>query len=362
TKAKGKPWLVSVKESRRFMIDCFKAVKVPEDHAVAQAELLVGADIRGHFSHGMNRLEMYVNDLDKNATDGCVEPEILSETKATAWVDGHNGLGAVVGNFCMDLAIDKAFDVGVGWVCAKGSNHYGMAGWYVLKAMEMGLVGMSMTNTSPLMAPTGGKKAALGTNPISMGAAAANCDGFLLDMATTAVAVGKIEIQRRKAASIPAGWALDPDGKVTKDAELAFKTGCLMPLGGAEATSGYKGYGLGAMVDILSGVMAGAKYSTQVRSWTHQGADIAADLGHVFIAVDPSCFAPDFDKRLSDFNARLRCTEKADPSTPVLLAGDKEKNNIIAIEETGGIQYLENQLKTCEHLAKRLKIKPLKFT
>ncbi|XP_034102285.1 uncharacterized oxidoreductase YjmC isoform X1 [Drosophila albomicans] len=361
TDAKKKPKLVSIKESRRFMIDCFKAVCVPEDHAVAQAELLVGADIRGHFSHGMNRLEMYVNDLATNATDGKAEPEILSETKATAWVEGHNGLGAVVGNFCMDLAIDKAFDVGVGWVCAKGSNHYGMAGWYVLRAMEMGLVGMSMTNTSPLMAPTGAKKAALGTNPLSMGASADNCDGFLLDMATTAVAVGKIEMQRRKAAPIPAGWALDPNGKVTTDAELAFKTGCLMPLGGAEDTSGYKGFGLGAMVDILSGVMAGAKYSTQVRSWTHHGADIEADLGHVFIAVDPSCFAPDFGKRLSDFNSRLRGIEKADPCKPVLIAGDKEKKNLETIEEAGGIEYLENQLKTCEALAKKLKIKPLKF-
>jgi len=271
------PKLVAVAESRRFMIDCFKAVKVPQAHAEAQADLLVAADHRGHFSHGMNRLEMYINDLAINSTDGGAVPKILKETPATAWVDGLNGLGAVVGNYCMDLAIKKAKTVGVGWVCAKGSNHYGMAGWYAIRAMEQGLVGMSMTNTSPLMAPTRAKEAALGTNPLSLGANATNGDKFLLDMATTAVAVGKIEIQRRKGAPLPDGWAQDPNGAVTNDAELGFSTGCLMPLGGSELTSGYKGYGLGAMVDILTGVMSGANYSTQVRKWTHAGADSAAD-------------------------------------------------------------------------------------
>ncbi|EDV98661.1 GH12133 [Drosophila grimshawi] len=353
--------LVAVDESRRFMIDCFMAVKVPEENARAQADLLVAADYRGHFSHGMNRLEMYINDLAINSTNGAAEPQVLKETPATAWVDGCNGLGAVVGNYCMDLAIKKAKTVGVGWVCAKGSNHYGMAGWYAMRAMKQGLVGMSMTNTSPLMAPTGAKEAALGTNPLSLGAPASNSDQFLLDMATTAVAVGKIEIQNRKGAPLPDGWAQDPNGNVTNDAKLGFATGCLMPLGGSELTSGYKGYGLGAMVDILSGVMAGAKYSTQVRKWTHAGANSAADLGQVFIAVDPNCFAPEFEERMTDFNSRLRNTTPTDPKKPVLLAGDKEKNNMKAVDAAGGIQYLENQLKTCAALAEKLKIKPLSF-
>ncbi|ALC44997.1 CG10512 [Drosophila busckii] len=355
------PKLVAVEESRRFMIDCFKAVGVPEAAAVAQAELLVAADHRGHFSHGMNRLEMYINDLKINSTDGGAVPKVLKETPATAWVDGANGLGAVVGNYCMDLAIKKAKTVGVGWVCARNSNHYGMAGWYALRAMEHGLVGMSMTNTSPLMAPTHAKTAALGTNPLSLGAPGANGDNFLLDMATTAVAVGKIEIQRRKGAALPDGWAQDPEGNMTNDAELGFKTGCLMPLGGSELTSGYKGYGLGAMVDILSGVMAGANYSTKVRKWTHAGADSAADLGQVFIAVDPNCFSPDFAEHMSDFNTRLRSSEPTDPKKPVLLPGDKEANNMKSVDAAGGIQYLENQLNTCASLAERLNIAPLKF-
>lgn len=298
--------LVKVDESRRFMVDCFTAVKVPREHAEQQADLLVAADYRGHFSHGMNRLEMYINDLDKNSTDGAVRPKILKETPATAWVDGQNGLGAVVGNYCMELAIKKAKNVGVGWVCAKRSNHYGMAGWYTNRAMEEGLIGLSMTNTSPLMAPTRSKEAALGTNPLALGAPAKNGDKFLLDMATTAVAVGKIEIQRRKNARLPDGWAQDPTGNVTNDADLAFETGCLMPLGGSEITSGYKGYGLGGLVEVLCGVMAGANYSTHVRKWTHTGANTEANLGQVFIAVDPNQFADGFEERMTDMNGILR--------------------------------------------------------
>ena len=144
---------------------------------------------------------MYINDLHKNCTNGNVIPEILKETPASAWVDGKNGLGAVVGNFCMDLAIKKAKEVGVGFVVAKGSNHYGIAGWYSMRAMQQGMIGMSMTNTSPLMSPTRSKEAALGTNPLSLAAPAQNGDSFVLDMATTAVAVGKIEMQVRKGES-----------------------------------------------------------------------------------------------------------------------------------------------------------------
>lgn len=343
------------------MIDCFLGVNVPNDHAVAMAELLVAADVRGHFSHGMNRLEMYINDLQLSATDGSAVPTIINETPATAWVDGRNGLGAVVGNYCMDLAIKKAKEVGVGWVCARNSNHYGMAGWYAQRAVQKGLVGMSMTNTSPLMAPTRSKQAALGTNPLSLGAPAGKDDKFMLDMATTAVAVGKIEIQRRKGEPIPDNWAQGPDGNQTNDAELAFGTGCLMPLGGGEVTAGYKGYGLGAMVDILTGVMAGANYSTKVRKWTQTGADTAADLGQVFIAVDPNCFAPHFETRMCDFVSRLRNCEPKDPSEPVIIPGDKEQQNMNRVSKAGGIQYLENQLKTCEALAERLNIKPLSF-
>lgn len=289
------------------MYDCFIACKAPEKHADLMADLLTTADYRGHFSHGMNRLEWYVNDLLTETTDGAAEPKILKESPATAWVDGCNGLGAVVGKFCMDLAVKKAKNIGVGWVCVKRSTHYGIAGWHTLNAEKQGLIGISMTNTSPALCPTRSTRAALGTNPISVAAPATDGDNFVLDMATTAVALGKIEMQRRKGESIPAGWAQDPHGQVTTDADIAINAQCLMPLGGTETTSGYKGFGLSAMVELFCGISAGSDIATNIRRWTISGIkEEEANLAHVFIAVDPNCFAPGFEDRVSEFSGIIR--------------------------------------------------------
>ncbi|XP_058838917.1 uncharacterized oxidoreductase YjmC isoform X2 [Topomyia yanbarensis] len=355
------PRLVAVEEARRFMEACFVKSNTPPAHAKQMADLLVEADYRGHFSHGMNRLEMYINDLHKNACNGAAVPTVLNEMPAAAWVDGNNGLGAVVGNFCMDLAVKKAKEVGVGWVCAKRSNHYGIAGWYTLRAMKEGCIGISMTNTSPLASPTRSKEAALGTNPLSVGAPAENGDGFVLDMATTAVAVGKIEMQRRKGEPIPVGWAQDPTGHPTTDANVAFDTGCLMPLGGTELTSGYKGYGLSTMVEVFCGIMAGSNYATKVRKWTHAGADSEADLGQCFVAINPACFAPGFETRMSDLNSILRNMPKTDETKPVLVAGDPERNHMKKVDQEGGLAYHENQIKTCNQLSERLGVDPIAF-
>lgn len=303
---------VSTKEARRFAIKCFVANgRAPECHATAMADALVGADYCGHFSHGLNRLEMYLNELDRRTADGWAVPKILNETLATAWVDGCNGLGMVVGNWCMDLAVAKAQQVGIGLVCCKGSNHYGMAGWYTQRAEELGLIGMSMTNSSPSMAPTRSTQAALGTNPIAFAAPGVNGDGFRLDMATTAAALGKIELKIRNEERCPVGWAQDSNGVATTDPKIAWHANCLMPLGGDEATAGYKGYGLAAMVEIMCGVLGDAAFGRNIRKWTLDGGESAADLGQMFMAIDPLVFAPGFPERLSALNAQFRS------STPV---------------------------------------------
>ncbi|KAF5303720.1 hypothetical protein FQR65_LT00864 [Abscondita terminalis] len=349
--------LIAIEEARRFMIDCMKAVDTPTKHAEALADLLVEADYRGIFSHGMNRLGMYVNDVKSGSCDSKAVPKILQETPATAWVDGQNGLGAVVGNFCMNLAIQKAKNVGVGWVCAKGSNHYGIAGKYALMAMEEGLLGMSFTNTSPFMSPTRSKTAALGTNPLSLAAPGENGDSFILDMATTTVAVGKVEMQKRKNQPIPHGWAQDRNGQSTTDAFEAYDAACLMPLGGLEMNSGYKGYGLGMLVEIFCGILSGSLYGPNIRKWGST-ADVA-NLGQCFIAIDPKCFAPGFENRMSDLMNHLHNMEPADPSKPVLVAGDPEKAHKIMVDKIGGVRYVKNQMETCSRLADELNILPL---
>uniref|UniRef100_A0A1B0FEW5 Malate dehydrogenase n=1 Tax=Glossina morsitans morsitans TaxID=37546 RepID=A0A1B0FEW5_GLOMM len=349
--------LVSVAESRRFMIDCFKISGVPQHHAEQQADLLVAADYRGHISHGLNRLQHYLNDLSTKSADGTAVPKILKESPATAWVDGCNGLGAVVGNFCMDLAIEKAKKVGVGWVCAKNCNHYGMSGWYPWRAMKEGLVGISMSNASPIMAPTGAKEAALGTNPISV-AAQAEDDQFLLDIATAATSLGKIEIKRRKGEKIPEGWLQNTEAASTNDLEKKSKDDIVMRFGG---DSGHKGYGLSVVVEILSGVMAGANFSTKIRKWSPTDTNQRANLGQLFAAIDPCYFDPNFKANLADLTCRLRKSQPIDPKKPVLVPGDMEAAAMKAVDEAGGIKYLPDQLKACEELAQCLKVNPLSF-
>lgn len=349
--------VTTIDEARRFMIDCFKAAGTPQEHAEIVTDNLLEADYRGHYSHGMNRLEMYIRDIQGGMCDPKATCKVDKETVATALVDGNNGLGAVVGKYCMDLAIKKAKDAGIAMVVAHGSNHYGIAGIYSIQAINQGLLGMSFTNTSPFMAPTRAKQAALGTNPLSLGAPAVNGDSFVLDMATTAVAVGKIELARRKGVPIPDGWALNNEGQVETDPDAAYKAAKLMPVGGTEINSGYKGYGLGMLVEIFCGILSGSKYGPFVRKWGAHSE--VADLGQAFIAINPKAFADGFEERMSDLMSYLRNMEPSDPSKPVLVHGDPERTHMEKVDKDGGFLYVQNQHDTNAKLAEELEVKPM---
>ncbi|KAJ0173991.1 hypothetical protein K1T71_010137 [Dendrolimus kikuchii] len=350
---------VKTSEAYRFMVDCFEAVGTPTEAAEQQAELLIQADKIGHSSHGLNRLEYYINDITMGACIPNNEPKILKENLSTAWVDANNVLGATASHFAMDIAIKKAKETGVGWVTVKGSNHNGIAGWWAQKAAKQGLLGMAFTNTSSLLTPTRSKQPALGTNPISVVAPASQGETFYLDMATTAVAVGKIEMQRRKGEPIPNGWAQGPDGKETNDPYVALDTGCLMPLGGGETTSGYKGYGLSAMVEIFCGISSGARYGHHIGPWTHSEVGVPNNLGHCFVAIDPENFAPGFGNRLTESIQHWRKLEPTDPNVPVLAPGDKEKMAEKEANIRGTVSYVPQQIESSAALAKRLRVKPM---
>ncbi|CAG9826511.1 unnamed protein product [Diabrotica balteata] len=356
-KTKEKQIITPLKEAKRFMIDCFKAVGCNQTHAEIVADNLLEADYRGHYSHGMNRLEMYLKDVKSGLTLPNIVPTIDQETVATAVVNGNNGFGAVVGQYCMNLAMEKAENTGIGLVVCHHSNHYGIAGIYALQAIKKGLIGFSATNTSPLMVPTRATKSALGTNPISLGVPANDGDSFVLDMATTAVALGKIEIQRRKGEPIPQGWALNKEGKVETDSSVAYKATRLLPLGGEELNSGYKGYGLGMFVEILCGILSGSSYGPNIRNWTDFGKE--ANLGHAFMAINPKVFAPGVENRMSDLMNSLRNMEPADPNLPVLAHGDVERHHMEKVHKDGGLSYVQNQHDTNKRLAENLKISPM---
>ncbi|CAJ0581684.1 unnamed protein product, partial [Mesorhabditis spiculigera] len=348
--------VVEKAEMRRFMMDCLAKAGADHGHAEQLAEVLVEGDYRGHYSHGLNRLGMYVSDLEKKVCKGSGEPEILKERAGTAWVDGHNLLGPVVGNFCIDLAVKKAKEAGVGWVVAKGSNHFGIAAWYSMRAMKEGMMGLSFTNTSPISYPTRSAKPALGTNPLSLAAAGNAEDSFVLDMATTTVAVGKIEIAARKEMQVPETWGVAAGGKHTTDPQEILDGGGVLPLGGPELSGGYKGYGLAALVEIFCGIMGGAHWGPNVRRWMSTSGD--ADLGQCFIAVDPEAFAPGFPDRMQQFMDTMRGLPEADEGKAVEVAGDSEKRHEQLCDRLGGISYHPNQIKFAHELADKLGVEP----
>ncbi|XP_013137126.1 PREDICTED: uncharacterized oxidoreductase YjmC-like [Papilio polytes] len=352
---------VPVEEVIRFSTDCFKALGVNAKAACQQADMLYQADRIGYFSHGLNRLEFYVNDVKNGACTPNKQPKVEKETVSMAWVNANNVFGSTASHFSMDLAIKKAKCSGVGWVCVKESNHYGIGGYWAMKAAKQGLMAFALSNSSPLLVPTRSKKAVLGTNPIAFVAPGCDDDYFYLDFATTAVSMGKIAFYARKGRKLPDGWALGPNGKMTNDPKEAMKARQLMPLGGTESSSGYKGYGLAAMVEVLCGITAGSKYGHHIRSWVLSNkSGGSANLGHAFIVMDPHQFAPGFKERVSECLSYWRNMEPADPKLPVIAPGDMEKLVGGKTDREGTITYIKRILEHSRKIAKDLKVKPLK--
>ena len=256
-------------------------------------------------------------------------PIVLTETASSAHLDGQNLIGVVSADFAMDLCIKKAENQGISIVSLKNANHFGIAGYYGLKALEKNLIGLAFTNTSPMVVPTRSKTPGLGTNPISFFA-----NDFNLDMATSTVALGKIEMKRREKQPCPEGWGVNESGQVETQADLVKN---LLPLGGAENTGGYKGYGLSAMVEILCGVLSGANFGTNIRRWTQiwDEPDNApkANLGQCFICINPKFFNPNFDEDLSEYCKQLRGHQHIDGEDSVIIPGDKSRKNVEKMSE-----------------------------
>ncbi len=317
-----------------FTTRVFIALGVPEEDAHVTADVLVAADLRGIDSHGVARLRRYVQGI----RDGVMVPrpriEVVHETPSTALIDGGAGLGQPVSLQAMRLAIQKAHQVGAGFVTVRNSNHYGIAGYYTMMALEEGnLIGMSMTNADVLVVPTFGKDAMLGTNPISVAAPADQERPFVLDMATSTVPRGKLEVYNRLGKELPVGWATDERGLDTSDAGRVlqnFKTragGGLLPLGGAgELLSGHKGYGLALLVDLLCGVLPGAGYANTIYPKTPEGKPLPANVGHFFGALRIDGFRPldEFKMAMDDIIRRLRNSPKAEGQERIYIHGEKE--------------------------------------
>jgi len=305
--------------------------------ATLVAQVLVAADCRGIPSHGVNRTEMYCGELKAGLIDPKAVPKILQETASTANIDAMNGLGAPTSKFAMEVCMKKAKATGIGFVVCHKSNHYGIAGYWPEMALKEGLIAFSFTNTSPFLIPTRGVTRAGGTNPIACYCPAGANDSFQLDMATTTVPVGKVEVCHRKGQAIPAGWGVDKNGVACTDPAEVMATGGLTPLGGMEQTAGYKGYGLNMMVEILCGVLSGcSKVGPDVPLWRCDRG-VPVDYGHCFICLDPEQLCPGgkFQANLAAYLARMRGLPPADPNASVLVPGDPEKAEVASAKEKG---------------------------
>jgi len=319
--------VISEKALRRFCERVLTKLGVPPEDAKITTDVLVIADLRGVDSHGVARLGRYVTGLKEGFMKPTDQSRVIRETKATALVDGGQSLGQVVSKRAMDLAIKKARDTAVGVVAVRNSNHYGIAGYYALMAIEHNLIGVSTTNAGPLVVPTFGRTSVLGTNPISLAAPAMKEKAFVLDMATSTVPRGKVEVYNRLGKPTPHGWAVDETGKGSTDPKRVLNAlanrlgGGLLPLGGeGEELGGHKGYGLALMVDVLSGVLSGAATGLQVYA-----DEKRPDVGHFFMALDPAAFRPldEFRRDMDRLVRELKDSPKAQGQERIYVHGEK---------------------------------------
>jgi L-2-hydroxycarboxylate dehydrogenase (NAD+) len=318
---------------RDFCARVFQKMDVPADDAAVTADVLVAANLCGINSHGVARLKRYVGGLRDGVMLAHPNIEVVHETPGTALVDGGAGLGQPVGVRSMKLAVEKAQEMGVGFVAVRNSNHYGIAAYYSMMALKYEMIGISMTNAAVLVVPTFGKDAVLGTNPISVAAPAGGECPFVLDMSTSVVTRGKLEEYDRKGKPLPLSWATDERGVPTPDAArvlqnmLARAGGGILPLGGArEENGGHKGYGLALLVDILSGALPGAGYATTLYPKTPEGKPLPANVGHFFGAIRVDAFRPldEFKATMDDIIRRLKGSAKAEGAERIYIHGEKE--------------------------------------
>lgn len=309
-----------------FVVQYLTRLSVPADDARIVGKVLITADLRGIDSHGLHRLGSYYgNRISKKLMNPNTPFQVISETPTTALVDGGNGLGQVVSHKVMNLCIEKARQAGISAITVNNSNHYGIAGYYAMMALEHDMIGISMTNSQPFVSPTYGKSPVMGTNPISIAVPAGKKYPYVLDMATSAVAFGKIQIYNKKNEKLPDGWGIDSEGQPTNDPAniKAGGIGALLPLGGLDITSGYKGYDLAVMVDILSAVLSGGNHLTNVKGPGNPGP---TGVSHFFMAIDIGAFRPleDFKAQMDDMIGMLHAAPRAAGQDRIFIAGEKE--------------------------------------
>ena len=333
----------------RFVQAAFEKLGVAAGDAQIAAEALVAADLRGVDTHGVIRFSphaWYVKWLSEGSMTAKPNIRVTSETPSTALLDGDRGMGMVIGHRAMELAIDKAQSCGIGMVGVRNSRHYGMSAQYAMQALAHDMIGIAMTNAGRQVVPTFGREARFGTNPMCFAVPADKELPFVLDMATTTAAAGKLELAARLEKSIPTGWALDEKAQATQDPRIAQKARRLLPLGGSRDNGSHKGYGLAVIVEILCGVLTGTV--------TALNAD-QDPRGHFFGAIRVDAFRPvaEFKKDMDRLIRELKSTPPIEGQRRVYVAGEIEFETAEERAERG-IPLLPSVLKGLREVSEQL--------
>lgn len=316
-----------------FMIKVLNKVDIPLKDAKIMADILIESDLRGIDSHGINRFKpIYIDRINQGIVEPITKYEILKETKTTAVIDGHNGMGMVISYDAMQMALKKAKEYGISMVTVRNSSHYGIAGYYATMATKENMICLTGTNARPSIAPTFGVENMLGTNPLTVGFPTNDPFPFVLDCATSITQRGKIEYWARNDKDTPLGAVIDRDGNPLIDSkqilkDLVNKEAALTPLGGVgEELGGHKGYGYATIVEILSSSLQAGNFLRAISGLDQDGNKIPYNLGHFFIVIDPEAFLgiESFKETTTNILNDLRTSKLARGQSKIYTAGEKE--------------------------------------
>lgn len=353
--------IISYERLFDFTLAVFKAIGCSDADAQTATTSLLNADMRGVDSHGVARLSGYIRLIDAGRANSKAQVKIVHETPSTAVVDGDSGMGLVVAPHAMKIAIEKAKNVGTGWVSVQNSNHFGIGATHAMLALENDMIGISMTNASALVAPTFSKERLLGTNPICVAVPAGNEPPFVADLATTTAANGKLEILQRKNEQAPDGWIQDKEGNNSNDPHELKKGGALLPLGGTRQNGSHKGYALSSVVDIFSAVLSGANYGPWVPpfpAYVPMPENMPGKgIGHFFGAMRIDAFRPadDFKQHMDHWIKRFREAVPVHNEQKVLIPGDPERE-METERKLNGIPLLDPVFEDLQKIGEKFKI------
>lgn len=343
---------VPFEELKNFCKQAYKKVGVPEGEAEIVADLLVRSDLRGVETHGVTRLPIYLQRLQKGYVRKEARITVVKEKGPTVYLDGHGSMGHITAYRGMEKAVEKAEEFGIGWVSVKDSGHFGVAGLFPMIAVKKDFIGYVFTNSAPMMFPWGGRERIIGNNPLAYAIPAGKHEPVVLDFSLSVVPSGKLILSRKKGEKIPLGWAFDKNGLPTEDPYEGYEGG-----GSLAPAGGHKGYGLVLIHEMLTSVLTAGKWTRNIKSLYEEDPSGIQGTCHTFMALDPDCFIgrEEFKKNVDAYIETIKGSAEAPGTEEILVPGEPEHRTEMKFLEEG-IPLAPNTVKELISLAQSLGI------